>query len=210
MRRSGMGWRAKIAVQNIRCHRHSLRSARDRPGSSALVRFHHRRMLGLVQTNHTAPWKSDLGHGSPASLLDLGTLNTSVSKCPHVAREVIAHEVQLRPCHLGGMNGELRRRQTEDQPSATGIDVVEAEYVGHDDLGICVTDESSTWNRRASVQIAQDLGRGQRPTDADLALPGTMGHSSAAVSTRGGCTDGGRDVSEHAATVPGWEGAYEP
>ena len=30
------------------------------------------------------------------------------------------------------MNCELRWRQPEDQPSTTGIDVVEAEHVGHE------------------------------------------------------------------------------
>jgi hypothetical protein len=40
------------------------------------------------------------------------------------------------------MNGELRRRQTEDQPSATGIDVIEAEYVGHEGaIGVSVATE---------------------------------------------------------------------
>jgi hypothetical protein len=40
------------------------------------------------------------------------------------------------------MNGELRRRQTEDQPSATGIDMVEAEYVGHEGaIGVSIAAE---------------------------------------------------------------------
>jgi hypothetical protein len=99
-------------------------------------------MLGLVQTKLTASWKPNLGHRSPASLFHLGALNAPVGQCPHFAREVIAHEVQLGPSGLGWMNGELGRRQTEDQPPATGIDVIEAENVGHEGaIGVSVAAE---------------------------------------------------------------------
>jgi hypothetical protein len=53
------------------------------------------------------------------------------------------------------MNGELRRRQTEDQPSATGIDVIEAEYLGHEGaIGISVATEDhdvGTEDHRATL-----------------------------------------------------------
>ena len=99
-------------------------------------------MFGLVQTNLSPSWESDLRHGSPASLLDLGTLNASLSKCPHFVREIVAHEVQLCRRCLGWMYSELGWRQTEDQPSATGIDVVEAEHIGHEgSIGVGVAAE---------------------------------------------------------------------
>ncbi len=63
------------------------------------------------------------------------------------------------------MNGEFCRRQTEDQPSATSIDVVEAEYVGHESaIGISVAaedDDVRTEDHRA--RLPEETGNVQRP-----------------------------------------------
>jgi hypothetical protein len=53
------------------------------------------------------------------------------------------------------MYGELGWGQTEDQPSATGIDVVEAEYVGHEGaIGVSIAaedDDVRTEDHRARM-----------------------------------------------------------
>jgi hypothetical protein len=102
----------------------------------------------LVQADLATSWKADLGDGSPASLLDLGTMNASLAKCPHLSWEVIAHHVQLRPGALGWVHREFGWGQTEDQPSATRVHMIEAEHVGQEGaIGVSVAaedDEVST------------------------------------------------------------------
>ena len=81
-------------------------------------------MPWFVEPDFAASWKSNLGQQSPASLLDFRTLNALFRKRLHLRREVIAHEVQLRSRTLGGVYRSLGWGQTEDQPSATRINVL--------------------------------------------------------------------------------------
>ena len=115
-------------------------------------------MSGLVQADLATSRKTDLGHGSPASLLDLGTLNASLAKCSHLTGKVVAHHVQLRPGTLGRVYREFRWRQTEDQSSATRIHVIESEHVGQEGaIGVRVAaedDEVSTEDHPARLPAA--------------------------------------------------------
>jgi len=115
-------------------------------------------MLRLVQADRTASWKLDLRHGSPAGFVNFGTVDAPLGKRPHLTREVIAHEIQLRPGSLSRVYRKLRWGQAENQPAATRIDVVEAEHVGKERaIGVCVTaedDDVRTEDHRSSVPEA--------------------------------------------------------
>src|SRR5262245_41949441 len=89
-------------------------------------------MRGLVEADLAAARKQNLRHGSPPSLLNRRKPDASFFKRPHVGREVIAHEVQLRPRRLRGMHRNLRWRSTKDQPTPTRIDVFESKHIGQE------------------------------------------------------------------------------
>ena len=123
--------------------------------SSVVNSLSNDRVLRLVDADRTASWKLELRHRSPASFLNLGTVNARLRKPLHLTGEVIAHEVQLRPGSVGRVYRELRWRQIENQPAATRIDVVEAERVGKERaIGVCVAaedDDVRTEDHRRSV-----------------------------------------------------------
>src|SRR4051795_10397320 len=67
-------------------------SGRTPIGRCALDRFHHGDMSRLVEADLTTARKLDLRYRSPASVLNLRTVNALLFKPPHFRREVIAHE----------------------------------------------------------------------------------------------------------------------
>ena len=83
------------------------------------------RMPWLIHPDLTATGQAKAGEPSPTLLGDvLGELNAPVAKLLHRGFHVVAHEVQLvarRP--VGGVHGQLRGWEVEDQPPTAGVHV---------------------------------------------------------------------------------------
>src|SRR5713101_8164889 len=105
-------------------------------------------MLRLVETDFTPTGKSNLGDRSPSCFLHVRTVDTLRSERCDLSREIVADEIELMSNSIfGGMDGNLRRRQCEDQPLMAGIhrrefeDVAEERAIGlrilavHDHMG---------------------------------------------------------------------------
>jgi hypothetical protein len=83
----------------------------------------------LIEADFTASRESDLGDRPPPRVLDVGARDTLRSQPLHLGVEITAHEVQLRPVRLGGMDRDLGRRQAEDQPTFARISEIEAKHL---------------------------------------------------------------------------------
>ena len=122
-------------------------------------------MAGLIETYLAPSRESDLGHGTPAGLLDLRQLHALLRERAHLGNQVIAHEVQLRRRRLGGVNRRFRWRQTEDQPPASRVDVIEAEHVGEKGaIGIGVAAEQHDVRPKDHPHILPDRQPPRRRT----------------------------------------------
>src|ERR1700694_3807514 len=87
-------------------------------------------MLRLINSKHSAAWKLDVSEPSPGQLFDASLENNSFSlEAVHGRPEVVAHQVELVPVFVGGMKGNLRRGQAEDQPATARINRAEPEDV---------------------------------------------------------------------------------
>ena len=81
------------------------------------------RMAWLVHSDLATAGQAKAGEPPPPLVGDvLGELDALRAKVSHGGRYVIAHEVQLvSGWTVGGMHGQLRGGQLEDQPSAAGV-----------------------------------------------------------------------------------------
>lgn len=80
-------------------------------------------MAWLVHSDLATAGQAEAGEPSPPLLGDvLGELDPLGAKVAHGGLYVVAHEVQLvSGWTVGGMHGQLRRGQLEDQPPAAGV-----------------------------------------------------------------------------------------
>src|SRR5262249_17491016 len=79
-------------------------------------------MLGLVEADLTSAGKTDLCNRTPPGFLHIRHADTLLSECDDLRLQIIAHERQFVPLNpVGGMNGDLCRRQREDQPSVASV-----------------------------------------------------------------------------------------
>jgi hypothetical protein len=77
-------------------------------------------MPWLVQPDLPPTRESEPRHRAPSGFLHVRATNTLVQECRHLGPEVITHEIQLDPALVvGRVNGQLGRRQCEDQPIVT-------------------------------------------------------------------------------------------
>ena len=89
------------------------------------------RMFWLVEPDPSAAGQGDLGHPAPARLVE-GALERHALpfQCLGGGLDVLAEQVELVMLGLvGRMDGDLRGRQREDQPTAARIHRVETEHV---------------------------------------------------------------------------------
>ena len=91
-------------------------------------------MVRLVEPDLTTPGQPEAGETSPPLLRNVfGELDALRVQVPHRGRQVITHEVQrLSGRAVGGVRGELRRWQFEDQPATASVDMGMAEHVGEE------------------------------------------------------------------------------
>src|SRR5262249_1287724 len=79
-------------------------------------------MLGLIEADFTSARKTDLCNRTPPGLLHIRHADTLLSECDDLGLQIIAHEKQFVPINsVGGMNGDLCRRQREDQPPVASV-----------------------------------------------------------------------------------------
>src|SRR3954453_17595219 len=82
-------------------------------------------MARLVDSDIATAGQSEPGQPSPPLLGDLlSEIDALRLQIPHRDVDVVAHEVQLVPGGtVGGVHGQLRGRQLENQPATTSVDV---------------------------------------------------------------------------------------
>src|SRR5262249_47217261 len=79
-------------------------------------------MPGLVEADLASAGQNDLCNRAPSGFLHIGHADALLSECDDLGLQIIAHEKQFVPLNrVGGMNGDLCRRQREDQPSVPGV-----------------------------------------------------------------------------------------
>src|SRR5262245_25988047 len=87
-------------------------------------------MLRLVEANFTSAWKTDLGDRTPSGFLQVGHCDTLRAECDDLGLQIVTHQKEFVPLKvLGGMNGQLCRRQREDEPPVAGVHCRKSEYV---------------------------------------------------------------------------------
>jgi hypothetical protein len=106
-----------------------LVSTERRSAQRQLWSVDHGGVTWLIEADFTASRESDLGDRPPPRVLDVGARDTLRSQPLHLGVEITAHEVQLRPVRLGGMDRDLGRRQAEDQPTFARISEIEAKHL---------------------------------------------------------------------------------
>src|SRR6266542_4157813 len=86
----------------------------------------------LVETELDPAGEGDGGEQAPALVADRpGNLDPLGLKCGHGGGDVVGHEIELGPAALlGRVDGELGRREREDQPAAAGVDRPGPEHLG--------------------------------------------------------------------------------
>lgn len=91
-------------------------------------------MTRLVHAHVTPAGQAETRDPSPSLLGDLlGELHSLVAQVAHRVFHVVAQEVQLvLDGAVGWVDGDLRRWQLEDQPTASGVDVRLSEDVGEE------------------------------------------------------------------------------
>ena len=102
--------------------RAGVREARARESNPSRSPWYRRWMLGLVEAEFVPTLQSDPGYPSPAAVGD----GPGHSDPPCLQRfgsrdDVVAHQVQLMAALIGGMHGQFRRRESEDQPAIARI-----------------------------------------------------------------------------------------
>src|SRR5262245_44197194 len=79
-------------------------------------------MLRLIEAHLPSAGKPDVGDRSPPCFLHLRTADALPVERHYLGLQIVAHEVELMSTILfGGMNGHLRWRQREDQPSVASV-----------------------------------------------------------------------------------------
>jgi len=91
-------------------------------------------VVWLVESDLATSGQPEVGEASPPLLRDVfGELDAFGLQISHRCREVVTHEVQrLSDWAVGGVRGELRGRQLEDQPATARIDMGLAEHVSEE------------------------------------------------------------------------------
>lgn len=95
-------------------------------------------MGGLIEADFAAAGKFDRGPNAPGLLFHLGAGDVLRLEESNLCLEVVAHEVKdgaekvmpgvkLSGAGVSRVNGDLGRRQLEDQPAVTDVDEREAE-----------------------------------------------------------------------------------
>jgi len=89
------------------------------------------RMARFVDSDVATAGQPEAGQPSLPLLGDLlGEVDSLRLQIPHRCFDVVAHEVELVPGGtVGGVHGQLRGRQLEDQPATTSVDVRVSENV---------------------------------------------------------------------------------
>ena len=92
------------------------------------------RMAWLVHSDLATAGQAKAGEPPPPLLGDvLGELHALAAKISHGGLYVVAHEVQLvSGWTVGGMHGQFRGGQLEDQPPAAGVHVRLIQDVGEE------------------------------------------------------------------------------
>ena len=102
-------------------------------------------MTRLVYSELPATGQRDPREPAPALLLDGGAADAALREGGDKRIDVVRHEVELvRLIPLGGMNGQLRWRKTEDEPTVTDIDVGEPKHIANEGavgLGVRAVDD---------------------------------------------------------------------
>jgi hypothetical protein len=78
----------------------------------------------LVDAEASASGHADVRQPPPGEVHDLGAFDAALLHAGDEGADALAEEVELvQVVSIGRMDGNLGRRQTEDQPAASGIDV---------------------------------------------------------------------------------------
>src|SRR5262249_15325990 len=119
------------------------------------------RMSWLVQADFPATGKSECGEEAPTLVRDPAANGAfGVQRARH-RLDVVAHQVDLMTAVLGGrVHRDLGRRQREDEPALSGIDVGESEDVAQEGairFGILAVDDRmcATDHRDRSPEIRE-------------------------------------------------------
>ena len=101
----------------------AIGAAADRSDSGSQV--DRERMARLVHADLTATGQPEPGKSSPTLLGHLREeLNSPGLQLLHRGIQIVAHEVQpVSGRTVRGMHSQFRRRQLEDQPAVTGVDM---------------------------------------------------------------------------------------
>ena len=81
-------------------------------------------MARFVDTQPASAGQGELDQTAPPHVLDLAAGDAAVGHVGDQRVDVVAHQVDLVPAVvLGRMHGDLRRRETEDEPAVADVDV---------------------------------------------------------------------------------------
>src|SRR5215831_20750635 len=79
-------------------------------------------MLGLVEADLASAGKADLCNRTPSGFLHIRHADTLLSERDRLGLQIVAYEEQFVPLNpVGGVNGDLCRREREDQPSVASV-----------------------------------------------------------------------------------------
>src|SRR3954449_8003665 len=129
-----------------------------------------RRMFRFVKAQLGSAGQLDRAQQAPALVVDGGRLDAACSELLCRRRDVVAHQIQLGRVGAG-VDGELGRRQGEDQPAAAGVDVLELQNVAEEGaVGVRVLREQDRVGTgdHARIFLLAALPRGRRARPPQL------------------------------------------
>jgi len=81
-------------------------------------------MPRLIETDFASAGKPDPGHRTPPCFFHWRTPDVLLSECRNLSVQIVTHEIEfVANIFLGGMNGQFRRRQCEDQPIVASVNM---------------------------------------------------------------------------------------
>jgi hypothetical protein len=79
-------------------------------------------MVWLVKTNVTSTGQPDPGHRTPPCFFHFRTADALFLERHYQCLQIGAHQIELVPdISFGGMDGQFRRRQREDEPTVPRV-----------------------------------------------------------------------------------------
>ena len=102
-------------------------------------------MAWLVHAQRSASWERDVDEPTPSLVVDCGAANVQLPHPDDKLFDISNHQVELvLSTRLGRMKRDLGWREAEDEPTATNIDVREAQDIAEErpiQLGVGTVDD---------------------------------------------------------------------